>query len=53
LAAEIKRSRGIDATLRRGSSGQFEVLLDGALIFSKKQVGRFPDLQEILSQIPV
>jgi hypothetical protein len=27
-------------------------MLDGALIFSKKQLGRFPDPQEILSQIP-
>jgi predicted Rdx family selenoprotein len=28
------------------------VMLDGKLIFSKKQLGRFPEPQEILSQIP-
>ena len=26
--------------------------LDGTLIFSKKQLGRFPDPEEILSKIP-
>jgi len=52
LAAEIKRERGIDAILLKGSGGQFEVVLDGQLLFSKKQEGRFPDLLEILSRIP-
>jgi len=28
------------------------VTLDGNLIFSKKQLGRFPETQEILSKIP-
>ena len=53
MAAEIKKARGIDATLIRGSGGQFEVTLDGQLIFSKKQLGRFPETQEILTRIPV
>jgi selT/selW/selH-like putative selenoprotein len=52
LAAEIKKSRGIDATLIKGSGGQFEVVLDGQLIFSKKKMGRFPDASEVLQQIP-
>ena len=52
MAAEIKKSRGIDATLIKGSGGQFEVVLDGQLIFSKKQTGRFPDASEVLQQIP-
>jgi selT/selW/selH-like putative selenoprotein len=52
LAAVIKKQRGIDVTLRKGSGGQFEVSLDGNLIFSKKALGRFPDPHEILSQIP-
>jgi selT/selW/selH-like putative selenoprotein len=52
LAAEIKQSRGLDATLIKGGGGQFEVVLDGKLIFSKKQQGRFPDSNEVLSQIP-
>jgi predicted Rdx family selenoprotein len=28
------------------------VVLDGQLIFSKKQLGRFPEAEEILSKIP-
>jgi hypothetical protein len=28
------------------------VVLDGRPIFSKKQLGRFPEVQEILEQIP-
>ena len=52
LAAEIKRSRGLDATLIKGSGGVFEVVLDGQSIFSKKQQGRFPEPAEILERIP-
>ena len=50
--AEIKRQRTIDAHLIKGSGGQFEIVLDGQLIYSKKQTGRFPEPSEILSQIP-
>jgi selenoprotein W-related protein len=42
----------MQATLVKGSGGQFEVMLDGQLIFSKKQQGRFPDTSEILEKIP-
>jgi len=28
------------------------VVLDGRLIFSKKQLGRFPELSELLEKIP-
>jgi len=52
LAAEIKKQRGIDAVLRKGSGGVFEVVMDGRMLFSKKQQGRFPDHEEVLSQIP-
>ena len=52
LAAEIKQQRGVDSTLTRGSGGEFEITVDGQLIFSKKQQGRFPDLQEVLALIP-
>jgi len=52
LAAEIKKSRGIETKLTKGSSGQFEVVLDGKLIFSKKALGRFPETNEILEMVP-
>jgi len=42
----------VDSTLVRGSGGEFEVSVDGTLIFSKKQAGRFPDASEVLERIP-
>jgi selenoprotein W-related protein len=42
----------VEPTLVKGSGGQFEVTLDGKLLFSKKQEGRFPESREILEQIP-
>lgn len=38
--------------LVKGSGGEFEVSLDGSLIFSKRQEGRFPLLEELLPKIP-
>ena len=52
LAAEIKNARGIEARLIKGRGGQFEVVLDGRLIFSKKQLGRHANPGEILALIP-
>lgn len=49
----MQKERGIQATLIKGMGGVFEVVLDGRLIFSKKKLGRFPDPQEILKEIPV
>ena len=33
--------------LLRGRGGVFDVVLDGHLLFSKKQVGRFPEPGEV------
>jgi selT/selW/selH-like putative selenoprotein len=52
LAAEIRKARGIESRLIKGSGGQFEVVLDGRLIFSKKKEQRFPETTEILEMIP-
>jgi selT/selW/selH-like putative selenoprotein len=52
LAAEVKMRRPVNVTLIQGAGGQFEVALDGTLIFSKKKEGRFPELNEILDRIP-
>ncbi len=38
--------------LIKGSGGVFEIVLDGALVFSKKETGRFPELREVLEKIP-
>jgi selT/selW/selH-like putative selenoprotein len=34
--------------LQSGSSGRFEISLDGQAVFSKKQLGRFPKPGEIV-----
>ena len=52
MAAEIKQRRGVDATLVRGGGGEFEVTVDGQLVFSKRKEHRFPELDEVLSALP-
>jgi selenoprotein W-related protein len=34
-------------TLRPGTGGVFEIYLDGALLWSRKEAGRFPDIVEL------
>ena len=48
LADEIRSAAGIDPFLIPGSDGAFEVSVDGKLIFSKLQSGKFPEPGEIL-----
>jgi hypothetical protein len=48
--AELK-SNGIDATDIPGGKGQFDVLRDGEMVFSKHEIGRFPEHDEILSAL--
>jgi selenoprotein W-related protein len=49
----IKEKYGIDCELIDGSDGVFDVRVDGRLIYSKDQTGRFPEHDEILSQLAV
>lgn len=42
----------MDATLVKGGGGEFEVTVDGRLVYSKKQTGRFPEHQEVLALLP-
>jgi selT/selW/selH-like putative selenoprotein len=37
--------------LEKGQSGQFDVLVDGQLIFSRFETGRFPEFEEILPKL--
>ena len=39
------------ATLVRGSNGIFDVAVDGELVFSKHEQGRFPEPDEILDAL--
>jgi selT/selW/selH-like putative selenoprotein len=51
LAAAIENQTGVDAELIRGDSGIFDVVVDGTMIFSKGAEGRFPEEDEILTQL--
>jgi hypothetical protein len=41
------QERGVEARAIPGGKGQFDVLSDGELVFSKHAVGRFPGEGEI------
>jgi len=41
----------VDVVLVAGSNGVFDVTIDGRLVFSKRESGRFPEVDEILSRI--
>ena len=51
MADAIKEKLGIEAKLIKGGQGNFIVIADGAQLFSKKEVGRFPENGEILEQL--
>jgi selT/selW/selH-like putative selenoprotein len=44
-------ANGIEAEDIPGGKGQFDVLRDGELIFSKHESGRFPENDEILAAL--
>lgn len=43
--------QGVQIELIAGSNGVFEICVDDKLVFSKKQLGRFPDDGEIVSLV--
>ncbi|MCF6187514.1 MAG: Rdx family protein [Desulfobulbaceae bacterium] len=48
---QVALGSDVQVALIAGSSGVFEVVVDGKQIFSKKQSGRFPEEGEILGLI--
>jgi hypothetical protein len=44
-------SKGIDARDIPGGKGQFDVLRDGDIVFSKQEAGRFPEHDEIVAAL--
>ena len=42
---------GVQATLVAGSGGIFDVVVDGKLVYSKAETGRFPDPGEIVDKL--
>ena len=48
--AELTQA-GHDAEMQEGESGQFDVLADGALVFSKERERRWPEPGEIAATV--
>ncbi len=46
--AELKQ-HGIEAKDIPGGKGQFDVIRDGELVYSKQQLGRFPEHDEVVA----
>ena len=42
---------GHDASAIEDGEGEFNVFADGTLVFSKRQQGRFPELDEIVAAL--
>ena len=51
LAEELKIALGIEASLVTGDLGSFDVFVNGELLFSKQETGRFPNPEEIVEMI--
>ncbi len=50
MAAELKRTLGMDAKLEIGSSGEFTVWVDDKKVAEKKW-GRFPDPADVIEAV--
>lgn len=51
LGDELKKKFGADIELVAGSNGIFDISLDGNMIYSKSEQGRFPQPGEIIKLI--
>jgi len=51
LGDELKKKLGAEIELIGGANGIFEITVDGKMIFSKSEQGRFPETEEIVSLI--
>ena len=47
MAAELKQRFAVDAVLRPGHKGIFDVVVDGDLVYSKYETHRFPRPNEV------
>ena len=51
MAEEIKKKYGAETELVKGDKGIFDVYVDGKLVFSRHQEGRFPEAQDIFDRV--
>ena len=51
LAAAIQDALGVETDVVVGGRGQFDVVADGELIFSKQKEQRFPEPDEVIGAL--
>lgn len=51
MAAAIQGETGVESELTPSGNGIFDVVVDSKKIFSKHEMGRFPQNDEILSML--
>ena len=51
VVKELFEEFGVEAKLVRGKVGRFDVFVNGELLFSKEEIGRFPLPGEIVQKI--
>ena len=51
LAEKLKTSLKLETDLIKGSKGIFDVELDGKLVYSKSETGKFPDEESLIQKI--
>jgi selT/selW/selH-like putative selenoprotein len=51
LAAELRERIGVEAAVISGLKGQFDIVADDVLVFSKQREGRFPEPDEIVAAL--
>lgn len=51
MAEELQKAFDVNATLIPGSGGIFDVIVDDTKVFSKHDLGRFPEPGEVTGKI--
>ncbi len=51
MADALKKAFQVESELIEGAGGVFDVHVDGTQVWSKQDVGRFPEDQEMLDRI--
>ena len=51
MAASIRERLGIDPEVSPGDIGMFDVVVDGRVVYSKRETGRFPSDDEVIEKL--
>ena len=51
MEAALKEALDVEVELIKGSGGIFDVAADGSLLFSKHELGRYPEPEEVIDAL--